>query len=233
MRKKMKNGILFSSYWFSSLRIAHRARLHRHFRVSTLGLPWPLHSWTPDPGCCCCSSVTKSCLSFVTPWAVACQALLSMGFPRQEYWGRLPFPSPGHLSDLGIKLVSSSLAGRFFTTEPLGKPPVPDARHNLEGTCPWLLPWGILTLQSCIFLLILPSYFLTHPLGSPLKPLLFILPLLWRASSSLSLPPPPVRAPQPPDRQLIFFPISHGSLLGLLTATYGIPNACTCSLTSS
>ena len=33
--------------------------------------------------------------SFVTPWTVACQAPLSMGFPRQEYWSGLPFPSPG------------------------------------------------------------------------------------------------------------------------------------------
>ena len=34
---------------------------------------------------------------FVTPWTVACQALLSMGFPRQEDWRRLPLPSPGDL----------------------------------------------------------------------------------------------------------------------------------------
>ena len=45
-----------------------------------------------------------------------------MGFPRQEYWSGLPFPSPGDLPDLGIKLISPALAGRFFTIEPLGKP---------------------------------------------------------------------------------------------------------------
>ena len=33
--------------------------------------------------------------SFVTPWTVACQVPVSMGFPRQEYWSGLPFPSPG------------------------------------------------------------------------------------------------------------------------------------------
>ena len=38
--------------------------------------------------------VTQSCLTLATPWAVARQALLSMGFPRQEYWSGLPFPSP-------------------------------------------------------------------------------------------------------------------------------------------
>jgi len=45
-----------------------------------------------------------------------------MGFPRQEYWSGLPFPSPGDLPDLGIKPVSPALAGRFFTAEPSGKP---------------------------------------------------------------------------------------------------------------
>ena len=44
------------------------------------------------PSCCCCL-VTKSCL-FVTPWTLAHQAPLSMGFPREEHWSGLPFPSP-------------------------------------------------------------------------------------------------------------------------------------------
>ena len=50
---------------------------------------------------------------------------MSMGFPRQECWRGLPFPSPGDLSDSGIEPVSPvspALAGRFFTTEPPGKP---------------------------------------------------------------------------------------------------------------
>jgi len=41
-----------------------------------------------------------------------------MGFSRQEYWGRLPFPSPGDLPDPGIKSAYPALAGGFFTTEP-------------------------------------------------------------------------------------------------------------------
>ena len=45
-----------------------------------------------------------------------------MGFPRQKYWSGLPFPSPGDLPDPGIELASPALAGRFFTTEPPGKP---------------------------------------------------------------------------------------------------------------
>ena len=62
--------------------------------------------------------------SFVTPWTVARQTPLSMGFPRQEYWSRLPVPSPGDIPDPGIKPASPALEGGFFTTEPPGKPSV-------------------------------------------------------------------------------------------------------------
>ena len=58
----------------------------------------------------------------MTPWTTVRQASLSMGFPRQEYWSGLPFPSPGDLPDPGIELMSPVLAGRFFSTEPPGKP---------------------------------------------------------------------------------------------------------------
>ena len=51
------------------------------------------------------------------PQTVARQAPLSMGFPRQEYWSGLPFPSPGDLSDPGVEPV----AGSFFTTVPPGE----------------------------------------------------------------------------------------------------------------
>ena len=53
--------------------------------------------------------------SFATPWTVAHQAPLSMGFCRQEYWSGLPFPPPGTISDPGIKPGVSHIAGRFFT----------------------------------------------------------------------------------------------------------------------
>ena len=63
-----------------------------------------------------------SCVQFfATTWTVARQAPLSMGFFWQEYWNGLPFPSPGHLPDPGIKPASLALAGGFFTTEPSGK----------------------------------------------------------------------------------------------------------------
>ena len=55
--------------------------------------------------------------SFATSWAVACEASLSMGFPRQEYWNGLPFPSPGDFPDPGIEHVSPALADRVFTSQ--------------------------------------------------------------------------------------------------------------------
>ena len=59
--------------------------------------------------------------SFATPWTVAHQTPFSMGFPRQEYWSRLPFHSPGDLPGSGIEPMSPALAGEFFTKEPPGK----------------------------------------------------------------------------------------------------------------
>ena len=61
---------------------------------------------------------------FVTQWTVACQAPLSLGFSRQEYWSGLPFPPPGDLPYPETEPVSPALAGRFFTTEPPGKSPI-------------------------------------------------------------------------------------------------------------
>ena len=58
---------------------------------------------------------------FATPWTVSHQAPPSVGFSRQEYWGGLPFPSPGDLPDPGTKPTSPAFACRFFTTEPPGK----------------------------------------------------------------------------------------------------------------
>ena len=58
--------------------------------------------------------------SFATPWTIAHQAPLSMGFSRQEYWSNLPFPSPGDLLDPGIEPTFPALERGFFTTEPPG-----------------------------------------------------------------------------------------------------------------
>ena len=66
-----------------------------------------------------CGAVLSCVRLFVTPWTEVHQAPLSMEFSRQEYWSRLPFPSPGDLSDPGIEstpLTSPVGAGGFFTT---------------------------------------------------------------------------------------------------------------------
>ena len=62
-----------------------------------------------------------SCVQlFGTPWTVACQAPLSMGFSRQGYWSGLPFPSPGYLPNTGIKPRSLALQVGFLPSEPPG-----------------------------------------------------------------------------------------------------------------
>ena len=64
--------------------------------------------------------MAKSCPPLATPWPVARQVLLSMGFPRQEYWSGLPFPSPGHLPDPGMELSSPALQADSLLTEASG-----------------------------------------------------------------------------------------------------------------
>ena len=59
---------------------------------------------------------------FATPWTVARQACLSMGFPKQADWSGLPLPSLGGLFNPRIQPASPTLAGRFFITMPPGKP---------------------------------------------------------------------------------------------------------------
>ena len=66
-------------------------------------------------------SVAQSCLTLETTWTVACQAPLSMGFPRQEYWSELPFPSPGDLLDPEIKPGSPALQEDSLPSELRGK----------------------------------------------------------------------------------------------------------------
>ena len=68
-----------------------------------------------------CQAVSDS---FGIPWTVARQTPLSMGFPRQEHWNGLPFPSPGDRPYSGIEPVFLALQGRFLTTGPTGKPPI-------------------------------------------------------------------------------------------------------------
>ena len=94
--------------------------------------------------------------SFVTLWTVACQDPLFTGFPRQDYWSGLSFPSPGDLPDPGIEPKSPALAGRFFIMEPPEKPILIPYTYLYH----WTLLFGVLSVlylfssvtQTCLTL---------------------------------------------------------------------------------
>ena len=98
-----------------------------------------------------------NCFSHVqlcaTPWTAACQAPLSMGFCRQEYWSGLPFLAPGDLSDPGIKpasLMSPALGGGFFNTSTAPTPRHLLARKGQGRVRKWLPNLAMFTLESHI-----------------------------------------------------------------------------------
>ena len=76
--------------------------------------------------------VAKSCMALCDPMDCKPPGSSVMGFFKQEYWGGLPFPSPGDLPNPGIEPTSPALAGRFFTPEPPGKP---DHQKENEWRC--------------------------------------------------------------------------------------------------
>ena len=78
--------------------------------------------YTTAPREACVFSGFSRVQLFATPWTVARQAPLSMGFFRQERWSGLPFRPPGDLPDPGIELMYPAVAGGLFTTEPHGMP---------------------------------------------------------------------------------------------------------------
>ena len=103
--------------------------------------------------------VFKSCLTLVTPMNVTCQAPLSIGFPRQEHWSGLPFPSPGDLPNPRTELGSSALqlvsciAGGFFTNW------VTREIHFSNVSNPWFMILDLyyfLSLISILWVLLLP-----------------------------------------------------------------------------
>ena len=92
--------------------------MHGDLSIFLPTLRFPEDPWVPA------QSLSRVQL-FVTPWTVALQAPLFMGFSRQEDLSGSPCPPPGDLLDPGIKyasLASPALAGGFFTTEPPSKP---------------------------------------------------------------------------------------------------------------
>ena len=88
----------------------------------------------------------------MTPWTIAPQTPLFMGFPWNENFPGMPFPSPGNLPDPGIEPVSPALAGVFFTNEP-------------PGTLPIILGYVILREDLTFLGPQLSSIFLAHTPG--------------------------------------------------------------------
>ena len=97
---------------------------------------------------------------FVTPWSIIHQALLSMGFFRQEYWSGFPFPSPGDLPKPGIEPRSPALQADFLPSEPPGNPMDREAGYNPQGrkeldvakhTCCSPVSMGLCHLSQTIF----------------------------------------------------------------------------------
>ena len=104
--------------------------------------------------------VTKSCLTLATPWTIACQAPLSVGYSRQEYWSGLPFPSPGDLPNPGIEPRPPALQADSLPPELQGKPwslsykgsnPFTGALHSQPNYLPkalfpnTIITWGVRT----------------------------------------------------------------------------------------
>ena len=93
---------------------------HQQLWVIPLQLPHQKRKWSFSLSVHACLQRHFSCVwLFATLWTIAHQTPLSIEFSRQEYWSRLPCPTPGDLPDPGMEvksLTSPALAGGFFTT---------------------------------------------------------------------------------------------------------------------
>ena len=85
---------------------------------------------------------------FATPWTVACQAPLSMGFSSQIYWSQLPFPSPGDLPNPGIKPMSPILQVDSLLLSHLGSP-VKECWPQMHIISFSLSHWPVLCYTCC------------------------------------------------------------------------------------
>ena len=111
---------------------------------------------------CDCAALNHVPL-FATPWTIAYQAPLSMGVPRQEYWGRLLSPSPGDIRDPGIEPASLALGGRFSTTNATQE----DVRLGYEKSqeVPYIRTFKLQTFEDVNMCLHVQSHKLVHMSG--------------------------------------------------------------------
>ena len=105
-------------------------------RSHWISIVWPLTmSSVALKGMLCVLNCFNQVQLYVTPWTIAHQALLSMGFSRQEYWSGLPCPPPGDLPDPGLEpksLLSPALASVFFTTNATWEAPLKRINESLS-----------------------------------------------------------------------------------------------------
>ena len=99
----------------------------------------PESTWSAQHLCVHVCSAASACVQlFVTPWTVAHQAPLSMGFSRQEYWSGFPCPPPEDLPNPGIKPYFLCLlrwqVDSLFTESP-GKPSISESWSVLGRSC--------------------------------------------------------------------------------------------------
>ena len=135
---------LLTWYWRNALTWLLQLVINKGFTIFVSGLSL----------CVCMLSHFSHVWLFATLWTIACQVSLSMGFPRQKYWNRLPFPSPGDLPDPGIEPASPALAGRFPLSH-LGTPLLTEV-HTLFWFC-LFFPHNLLLFQDSIQDLMLDS----------------------------------------------------------------------------
>ena len=112
--------------WSAELDTANLCWYKAHLCWCGILSTWPsFQTFLCTRMCVCVCSVSELGLTLRLPWTTTHQAPQFMGFSRQEYWRKVPFPPPGDLSNPGVKPVcpvSLALTAGFSTTEPPGKP---------------------------------------------------------------------------------------------------------------
>ena len=142
------------------------------------------------------SEAAQSCLTLGDPTNCSSPGSSIHGILQQKYWSGLPCPSPGDLPHPGIKPVSPAMVGRFFTTEPTGKPTFQHQSvqfSSVTQSCPTLCDPMNRSTPGLSVHHQLPEFTQTHVhrVGDAIQP-----------SHPLSSPSPP--APNPSQHQSLF-----------------------------